>query len=262
MLPIAAGSVAPCAGRDLIRPPSYAWLAENLTHLEIKAGLYDLWRAVLGEQQPAILLSDSIYTLEAEFIKRVDARLFPIDLVMIEEIWWSDEVGPLDYPIPIPGFRIPWEMEPAEDLPPYQQAIAECLAANRLGSGDPAIPWLVEDPASVRGAEDAQPEVGAALATLAALTVPLNALADLVRLAILGPFDNPFLDHPPSSWLEDYALDVYYWTEENIRYLTERYQEVRDVGERIKAFRNWFSVQPDQKRAGDTITRLLQEAGQ
>lgn len=254
MPPIAAGSVAPGAGRDLSRPPSYAWLAEALTGFDAKAGLYDLWRAVLGEQQPAILLSDSIYALEAEFIKRVDARLFPLDLVMIEEVWWSDEVGPLDYPIPINGFRIPWEVEDAEDMAPYQQAIAECLAANRLGHQGPAIPWL--------GAGEPEPEeVEAALARLKALVVPLNALADLVRLAILGPFDNPFLDCPHSAWREDYALDVYYWGVEDIRYLTERYQEVRDVGERIKAFRHWFSVQPDQKQASDTITRLLQEAG-
>jgi hypothetical protein len=209
----------------------------------------------------------SLFDVEVAFAGRVNAELFPIDLMAMDEMYYGSDEPIWELPIPVVGYRIPWEIAAGEELPGYMALVGDCIASLRTGGEDaemeqwgdterdaPYVQWL-----SGQGTE-------AALAHLSNLAPPLNGLADLCRLAMQEPHTgNPFLDFPPDhGWAAmEYAYDTWYWTSDDVHELAEYFDRVRDVAGRIHAFEAWFydEADHDQDTANERILELLLRAG-
>jgi hypothetical protein len=278
-------------GGDLgSRPPGYTRAASYLQGLLDSLSIYELWEVIFGQNKTACA---DPFSLEVEFVQRVNAELFPVDLGAMDQIYYGYDGPILDLPIPVAGWRLPWETMVVRELPGYQQAAAACIIA---ASGEIALyeddepPWppdlSAEELLSIRlaGWEDT-PEIpwlsmdappgaaGTALKRLTSSPLPASnqdglqaaaGLADLVRNAITGPTGNPFLDLSSDPlWDDDYDYcDIpYYWYPGDIRRLADLYSRARPIVERIEAFRRWFEGFQDAKEAQRIVLQRLEAAG-
>lgn len=237
----------------------YSQLLSTLVSMLDATRTYGLWRAVFGDAPPDV---GSPFDLECEFVWRVNEELFPIDLAYMDSYLGCEE-DPLNYPIPIIGYRIPWEEWDPRDLPGYVRSIAACLADHRGGDDDVvpeggAIAWLrLNPPEGLPGADHL---VESALQRLKCLGAPLDALADLVSSA-LRSMNNVFLDWSGSMYDEgDFDLDAFYWDADNVRWLANQFAQARPAVERIQVFAKWFETLPAEE-ANLRILDALYEAG-
>jgi hypothetical protein len=204
-----------------------------------------LFRDVFGERRE---FDGWIVDLENDFANRVYLELFPMDIEAMNVYMEIDE-DPFNGPIPISGWRIPYDYCDVSDLDACQQTVAELLVAARLEGEGPD--WLRDDAPDV--------EVERNLARIAALPGPIAGLADLIRLAISRrAFGNPFLDYPfrVNEFDFDWEQSPYYWTPEDIGQLAALYREARPVVERIQAFEAWFAAHPGHAD-GDVRSAIL-----
>lgn len=228
---------------------NYSQLLSILVSMLDATRTYGLWRDVFGDAPPDV---ENPFDLECEFVWRVNEELFPIDLAYMDSYLGCEE-DPLNYPIPIVGYRIPWEEWDARDLPPYVRSICACLADHR-GSDDNVVPeglaiaWLLPG---------ADLLVENALQRLRCLGTPLDALADLVGSALRST-NNVFLDWSGMDE-EDFDSDAFYWDTDNVRWLASQFAQARPAVERIQAFAVWFETLPADE-ANQRILDALREA--
>ncbi len=238
-----ARPVAASAGRNLI---SYSILIDRMRLWAYSLNVCKLWRDVFGDAPPRGMCASD---LECEFIGRVHYELFPINLQVLDSLLedYDDESGPLDQPIPIDGYRIPWEACPVSDMIEYMQPVAAAIQNAREDAEAPE--WL--RPHVDRSVVDA------ALDDLAGRGAPWDGLADLVRLAIRPPANNPWLSQPDVFWQMEYVdCFPYYWEADQVRELARLYAEARPVIDRIEAYINWYCRQPDEA-AYDLVMQML-----
>jgi len=255
---------------DRVLAPAYSGVLERLRVYAEGMRVCSLWQDVFGENVWR-KARRGLFDVEVNFAGRVHAELFPIDLMAMDEMYYSYDDSVWELPIPVVGFRIPWEIAAGEELPGYMALVGDCIAylrtppgAGQAGGKDaemeqwvdsereaPYVQWL-----SGQGAE-------AALAYLAAMDPPLCGLADLCRLAMQPPdTGNPFLDFPPDhGWAAmEYVYDTWYWTSDDVHELADKFNQVRDAARRIDAFEAWFDDQ-DQDAANQRVLELLLQAG-
>jgi hypothetical protein len=230
---------------------NYSQLLSILVSMLDATHVYGLWHDVFGDAPPDV--QDPL-DLECEFVWRVNEELFPIDLNYMDS-YVAFEEDPLNYPISIVGYRIPWESWATEDLPPHVRLLAACLAGHRRVDDDslvgPAIPWLS------LGMEHT---VESALQRLSCLDAPFNALSDLVGSALRST-NNVFLDWSGMMFdEEDFDMDAFYWDVSNVHWLASQFAQARPAVERIQSFAVWFETLPPDE-ANQRILDALREAG-
>lgn len=270
------------AGRYLMAgPPRYSIVRSRLDELLAGLGIYHLWRDVFGEDVSG---NDNLWSLRRRFVDRVQSEFFPLDNWTMNQLLLSDEHA-LENPIPLRGWRVPWEAAHTEELSAYQQVVASCITAARLGLGDefgwmdmgcreinpddpewspwsildarpatpdvPDVPWMYED--TPRG------YIEGALRRLAAFPYPVSGLADLIRVSLDLNDANPFLDLPSGLWAAEYDTCGWGWDAASVRTLAIHYDEARPTIGRIEAFRRWFYYAFEHERdAHGAVLRMLE----
>jgi len=208
--------------------------------------VHALFRDVFGESRP---FDTWLIDLENEFANMVNERLFPVEIEAMNMYLEADE-DPFNAPIPISGWRIPWDVCDTSELDNYQVPVAELLTeANEGPVWDPDEGVPMGGPAWLRmDAPDAVVEAN--LARIAALPGLLCGLADLVRLALGVGLQrgNPFLDLPGVMVAYEYMdWDTpWYWDKDDIGKLAKLYEQARPIVERIEAFHEWFDANPGE----------------
>jgi len=246
--------------------PAYSGVLEQLRTYAYGMRVCALYQEMFGENIWK-RAQRSLFDVEINFAGRVGAELFPIDLMAMDEMYYSYDDSIWELPIPVTGFRIPWEIAAGEELPGYMALVGDCIACLRTGGKDAEMEMYVDSEREAPYVAWLSGEgMDAALAYLSGLEPPMNGLADLCRLAIQpGPTGNPFLDYPPNhGWAAvEYAYDTWYWTSDDVHELADRFNQVRDVAGRIRAFEAWYydEADHDQDAANERILELLLQAG-
>lgn len=291
--PVPIDAARPLAGRPPItalalrralsgfRLPSYDWIAGQLGDLTRRVPVLRLWANVFSD--PAPRDKDS-WDLQIAFVQRVSQELFPVDLERMDSYATDyydyceesdDEEDPpesvLDYPLPILGLGIPWEVAGLDDLSADQAPLVAVLAPylpiagkdrNKLlkdvaewwaGKGVSRLVWETPSllPKGQAGLERLRDGLRAQLP-------PLDGLADLVS-AVLKDTGNPFIDHPSGAYEPEYGdfWDEWGgWDSHTIADLAATYAKVRPAVERIHAYYEWFDGEKDEQHVIDLLLSL------
>lgn len=258
MSTITAQSRSTAAGRhlDLKRPPRYGPVRASLHAGLEQLRVYDLWERIFGLD----CTQDSDWLdLQIGFIVRVRDELFPLGQIEEEaDFVFYGFTSLLEIPVPVMGWRLPYEAAHCIDLPAWQQAAVATLSWNCLqDDGDwfqdrvaaPYDVWWLVPWATVEAWR-----IG--LSWLAHQAPHWAGLANLIWIS-LRDYANPFLGLPGDLWAAEYAVDVWYWTVEDITWLAKQWQQARPVVERIERFARWFNAQPDQLEAHLQVIDIL-----
>lgn len=265
MQEIGASAVAAGADGVLTARPGYVGILAWLCTAYESRQVYVLWREVFGEE-PLACWERSEWDVMMEFLQRVDRELFPVDLQMMNEFYYSLDEEPMNVPVPVSGLRMPWEVLGVEDLPAWQGVAGRLMQENfvsAMADDMGMMPEPAEDLLEITWPGEGEEVVEEALGRLRAEGEPWDGLAELLRLSLEPMTGNPFLDWPDEAqWICEYAYNEFYWTAEDIRYLAEQWAAVKEVGARIANFREWYHVQPDYEAADEMIVARLRAARQ
>jgi len=221
-------------------------LAQYLRETHEWGQIAQLWREVFDEGLETNYLLDA----QAEFVQRVDRELFPVELECMDEICGYDGENPLNYPIFITTYGVPYEVGFEEVLQAHCPLLAAMLVAGcsleipdtlpvwewwaSVGYPDPdelpreELAWLANNSEQAR-------------ILLRSLNPPLNGLATLYG-CIAKDTDNLFLEIPDGPWQGEYwdMYDAWYWSPGEIRALAKMFAAVREDVERLKNYLNWY----------------------
>ncbi len=207
----------------------------------------------------------SFVEVQAEFVDKVDAELFPVDLAMLDGIFdtWDFEYGSepdvLMYGIPFVSFGVPRGGASFDELEEYERVLVACMDAvsgrasipieDYSGEEDIAILYseLLSE-AGLLGEDSDDDDPGFFFFENEDWTLDrfrketgIFSGVDFLYQCVLGNTNNPFID-TPSAWRVDCGYDdtemvVDY---DVIRRYADFYARIRDDVERFYRFTNWY----------------------
>jgi len=201
-----------------------------------------LWSHIFNDL-PAPTSTEDLFI---DFANRVNDQLFEIDLDYMGELYYAANENPFDYPIYLYGYRLPWEVASIEELEPYQQPLAAWLSS--WEHDDPVDVWRYFETyrLDALAVQLVPPEKTALrrslVARLGGQPEPFNALADLLAAAWDLDVQSIFLTCSNLAGEEYAPADLFYWTLEDIHYLTGQYNLARPAIHRIRAYTDWFDA--------------------
>lgn len=268
------------------RLPLYSRCLARFEDLDDRVRILSLWHAVFDDPAPA---HTSAFTLLQYFVWRVHEDLFRVDLTEMDAcqnmIWsvdhddpdWEPPQSVLDYPIPLLGYGIPWEMAGLDECPPCAAPLLAILderledRAQSLGF-DPTCFlesvehwWAGRDRLGAAWGLEQQGVDGvrALQQALRLLPVPLDALADLVD-CILRETNSVFINTVSGGYQCEYSEDFDIWDYELnwrpdvIRRYAESFNAVRPAIERMETYAAWYDETPDaEARVLAALERLV-----
>lgn len=243
MLTATAAAIAPPAARLLTPPARYRLVFNRIVGMQKKYQVHNLWMQLFDVN--TFGSDDDEFALSEDLIMRVHQELFDLDLEYTMEIMYSVGENPLHYPIYINGYRIPWEVAHLCEMYSYQRPLAAAIIDSRLLEyGDEIDTYYAEVlwDKDTFVLPESQAELRAVVERLAAQPEPFNALADLLEYSVELRTDNFFMMTTNVGGAGDEYMprDLFWWTVEDIRTLTEHCTRAKPAIERINAYADWF----------------------
>lgn len=261
---------------DRFRLPSYAWLSDWLAEARDRAYVGSLWEGILGEKMP------DGYVLDAEvaFAARVNAELFPLDMLAMDDIVNSGSEGcTLGWPIQLETFGVPWEMASPVEI--VDAAVPVVAAVHAAGLFDESVvyhnmsvscdinqkfeDWLREW--WVGHGYETEPvltwprERDRAMELLRGLPPPLDGLAGVYAGVVKGA-GNVFFDWPGGYYQAEYTnFDYFCWCEGCVEDLAGQFAVVRDDVLRMLAYQRWFLWPGSSRQVTEALVGLEEGNG-
>jgi hypothetical protein len=223
------------------RFPSYEALSVHVRCYRMNLKLRLAWNALGIEEELLISDEDKLIAAEDRLLEEL-THWFPLDEEVVSVFREDTSNRVVDWPIPFKGFSIDWALNEEYDefLPLlcflnvvpawaknyFDQRAAEFWLLYHDSPWNPWLPWL-----DYR--EEAEEILGK-------LPPPWNGLK-VVFQVLVGENENPFLDS--CGICGDGFVMEFDWSPDNLKYLKERYEEIKRDLDAFVAYRNvWYSI--------------------
>jgi len=248
-----------------LRLPKFSVIHSYLHVRAYMTYIYGLWQELFDDPPPTHY--HYVLDLESAFFWRVQERLFPVGLDVLDMLFNSGAEWLVWHPIPFDGLAVPWEVLEIEDLaPPFRPVVATLstvLEPRDLAwettewQGAVAEWWKDRDRTTPEwNLSEGKQGIWRLQESLRCLQPPFDGLADVVDTIVKGT-GNLFLDLPEAYWHGEYMYDdAYYWCPEDVRRIADEYAKVKPAAMRIQTYTEWYG-QEKENGAQEKVIALL-----